>query len=121
MGAVGGATFWRADGIDLQHIRVEAIDKKGRVVPTANLDVTFTVESQPSKSPSPTGEGLGVRLVAVSSGDHYSDELTQLVNHRCLYEGRALAILRAGTTPATVTLTATAEDLKPAKLTLRTY
>ena len=93
-----------------------------RVVPTANFDVTFTIDSTPSsKSPSPTGEGLGVRLVAVSSGDHYSDELTQLVNHRCLYEGRALAILRAGTTPATVTLTATAEDLKPAKLTLRTY
>ncbi|MBE6255456.1 MAG: glycoside hydrolase family 2 protein [Prevotella sp.] len=122
LGAVGGATFWRADGIDLQHVRVEAIDKKGRVVPTANFDVTFTIDSTPSsKSPSPTGEGLGVRLAAVSSGDHYSDELTQLVNHRCLYEGRALAILRAGTTPAVVTLTATAEDLKPAKLTLRTY
>ena len=113
--------LWKADGIDLQHVRVEAIDKKGRVVPTADLDVTFTVESQPSKSPSPTGEGLGVRLAAVSSGDHYSDELTQLVNHRRLYEGRCLAILRAGRTPATVTLTATAPGLKPAKLILHTY
>ena len=120
-GAVWGATFWRADGLDLQHIRVEAIDKKGRVVPTANLDVTFTVEYQPAKSPSPTGDGLGARLVAVSSGDHYSDELTQLVNHRRLYEGRCLAILRAGRTPATVTLTATAPGLKPAKLNLHTY
>ena len=114
--------LWKADGIDLQHVRVEAIDKKGRVVPTANFDVTFTIDSTPSsKSPSPTGEGLGVRLAAVSSGDHYSDELTQLVNHRCLYEGRALAILRAGTTPATVTLTATTTGLKPAKLILHTY
>ena len=120
-GAVWGATFWRADGIDLQHIRVEAIDKKGRVVPTANFDVTFTIDSTPSsKSPSPTGEGLGVRLAAVSSGDHYSDELTQLVNHRRLYEGSCMAILRAGRMPSTITLTATATGLKAAKLKMTT-
>ncbi len=97
---------WCADGIDLQHVRVEAIDKKGRLVPTATDDITFTV----------TGDAT---LAAVSSGDHYSDELTQLVNHRRLYEGRALAILRAGRQPSTVTLTATAPGLKPARLKLQ--
>lgn len=97
---------WKADGVDLMHVRVEAVDKKGRVVPTAINDVTFTVES--------------ASLLAVSSGDHYSDELTQLVNHRRLYEGRALAILRAGQQPTTVTLTATAPGLKAAKLKLNT-
>ena len=66
---------WRADGLDLQHVVVEAVDKKGRVVPAADMDIHFTVEG-------------GARLVAVSSGDHYSDELTQ-TDHRRLYEGRA--------------------------------
>ena len=98
---------WKADGIDLSHVRVEAVDKKGRVVPTADFDVAFTVEGD-------------ARLAAVSSGDHYSDELTQLVNHRRLYEGNCLAILRAGRTPSTITLTATATGLKPAKLKLTT-
>lgn len=96
---------WRADGIDLQHIRVEAIDRKGRVVPSATADVCFEVE--------------GAQLIAVSSGDHYSDELTQ-TDHRRLYEGRALAILRAGQQPTTVCITATAEGLKTAKLRLKT-
>ena len=96
---------WRADGLDLQHVRVEAIDKKGRVVPNAAADVHFTVS--------------GATLAAVSSGDHYSDELTQ-TDHRRLYEGRCLAILRAGLQPNAVTLTATAEGLKPAKLKMLT-
>ena len=95
---------WHADGIDLQHITVEAVDKKGRVVPGTNADVRFTVVGD-------------ARLVAVSSGDHYSDELT-VTDHRRLYEGHCLAILRAGQAPATVTLTATAEGLRPARLVL---
>ena len=98
---------WKADGIDLQHIRVEAIDKKGRLVPLAHNDITFSIEGDAS-------------LTAVSSGDHYSDELTQLVNHRRLYEGSCMAILRAGRTPSTITLTATATGLKAAKLKMTT-
>lgn len=97
---------WRADGLDLQHIHVEAVDKHGRVVPTADMDVHFTLEGD-------------ARLVAVSSGDHYSDELTQ-TDHRRLYLGTALAILRAGQSPATVTLIGTAPGLKSAKLKLHT-
>ncbi len=97
---------WRADGIDLQHITVEAVDKKGRVVPTANLDVRFAVSGNAT-------------LLAVSSGDHYSDELTA-TDHRRLFQGRALAILRAGREAGNVTITATADGLKPAKLQLQT-
>lgn len=125
---------WRADGLDLQHITVQAVDKKGRVVPTATADVTFTVESTPLVKGSTPAKGssaqntaaardvsgaLPARIIAVSSGDHYSDELTQ-TNHRRLYEGQALVILRAGCQPATVTLTATAPGLKVAKLHLIT-
>jgi hypothetical protein len=117
------STPWRADGIDLQHVTVEAVDKKGRVVPTANHDVSFTLHVEPAKKSSSltgsTGSGTEPSLVAVSSGDHYSDELTQ-TNHRRLFEGHALAILRAGSQPATITLTAAAPGLKPAKLKLST-
>ena len=104
-GGVGGeASSWLADGRDLQHIVVTAVDKKGRVVPTANDDITFSVDGPAD-------------LIAVSSGDHYSDELN-VTNHRRLYDGRCLVILRAGRTPGKVTLTATAPGLKPAKLVL---
>ena len=104
--SVNSKSPWHADGLDLQHVTVEAVDKKGRVVPAANLDVHFAVEGD-------------ARLVAVSSGDHYSDELV-CTDHRRLFLGRALAILRAGRTPAEVTLTATADGLKPARLTMQT-
>jgi beta-galactosidase len=99
-------TAWKADGMDLMHVCVEAVDKKGRVVPTADYDVHFTVEGD-------------ARLAAVSSGDHYSDELT-VADSRRLFEGQALAILRAGQSPAAITLTATADGLKPATLKLQT-
>jgi beta-galactosidase len=95
---------WRADGMDLNHVVVEAVDKRGRVVPTAAMDVHFEVSGPAC-------------LAAVSSGDHYSDELTQ-TDHRRLFQGKALAILRAGQQAGTVTLTATADGLKAAKLKL---
>jgi len=44
-------TPWRADGLDLMHVTVQAIDKKGRIVSTATNDVTFTItSSSPSSS-----------------------------------------------------------------------
>ena len=112
-------SYWHADGIDLQHVRVEAIDKKGRIVPTATHDVHFSLDTTPHSREGQRGESAACSLIAVSSGDHYSDELTA-TDHRRLYEGRALAILRAGLKPATVTLTATTPGLKPAKLKLVT-
>ena len=54
---------WKADGLDLQHVRIEAVDKKGRRVQVAQGEVTFTVEgpaqivhaSMPAMSRSPRG------------------------------------------------------------------
>lgn len=97
---------WKADGQDLQHIRVVAVDKKGRRVQTAQGEVTFTVSGN-------------TPLIAVSSGDHNSDELN-VTNKRKLYKGSALAILRADEQPSAVTVTATAPGLKSAKLKLST-
>lgn len=92
---------WKADGIDLQHVRVIAVDSKGRRVQTVAADVQFTV----------TG---GATLAAVSNGNQNSDELN-VTDHRSLYRGSCLAILRAGDKPSKVTITATAKGLKTAK------
>ena len=97
---------WRADGMDLQHVRIVAVDKRGRRVQTTDEEVTFAVEGN-------------ARIVGVINGDMNSDELT-VGNHRRLYNGTCTVILRAGRTPSDVTLTATAPGLKPVKLHLRT-
>lgn len=95
---------WKADGMDLQHVRVVAVDSKGRRVQTAAADVKFTVNG-------------GATLAAVSNGNQESDELN-VTDHRSLYRGTCLAILRAGDAPSTVTVTASADGLKAAKLTI---
>ena len=96
---------WRADGIDLAHVRVWAVDQKGHRVYDATNEVQFTL----------TGPA---RLVAVSSGDHDSNEVN-VTDHRRLYNGSALCILRAGREHGAVILTATANGLKSAKITLK--
>lgn len=92
---------WKADGMDLQHVRVYAVDKKGRRAYNAQHELTFTVEGD-------------ARIVAVSSGDHNSDELN-VTDHRKLYNGSALVILRAGKTPGNITLTTNANGIKAVK------
>ena len=97
---------WKADGMDLQHVRIVAVDKKGRRVQTAGGEVTFTVEGD-------------ARIVGVVNGDIYSDELT-VGNKRSLYNGTCTVILRSGRHPGRVVLTATAPNLKPVSLKLST-
>ena len=92
---------WKADGMDLQHVRIYAVDKKGRRVYNAQQELHFSVEGD-------------ARIVAVSSGDHNSDELN-VTDHRKLYNGSALVILRAGRTASPVTLNVTANEFKPVK------
>ena len=59
------------------------------------------------------------RIVAVSSGNHNSDELN-VTDHRRLYNGSALVILRAGNTPSPVTLKTTSAAFKPVTTKLQT-
>lgn len=96
---------WHADGEDLQYVRITAIDKKGRQVPTDSHDVSLTI----------TGDA---RLIAVSNGDIESNALAT-DHHISLFNGSALAILRAGTIPASVTLNATTDGLKSATVKLK--
>ncbi|NDV84386.1 glycoside hydrolase family 2 TIM barrel-domain containing protein [Bacteroides sp. 51] len=98
---------WQADGLDLQHIRVFAVDSKGRRVHQAEHAVSFQLQGD-------------ARIVAVDNGDIRSEEL-HVGHERRLYQGSALVILRAGCNPGSVMLTASTQGLKPAKLKLSTH
>ena len=100
---VPDAETWHADGQDLMHVRVYAVDKKGRRVmnlkdKNAFSKLAFSVKGDAD-------------IVAVDNGNIYSDELhvgkKQLnkTAERALYQGSALVILRAGTQPSKVELT----------------
>ena len=94
---------WQADGTDLIHVRVHAIDNKGRRAYTCQDLLEFSVQGD-------------ARIVAVTNGDMLSDELNA-TNTRSLYNGSAMVILRAGQTGGKVTLTATPKNggMKAAK------
>ena len=92
---------WKADGQDLQHIRVTLVDKKGRKIMTADDDVTLTIDG-------------AATLAAVGNGDINSME-TANQQHIHLYQGSALVILRSTRQEGTVTLTAKTKNLKNSK------
>ncbi len=98
---------WHADGKDLQHIRVMAVDSKGRRVPMAQQKLKFSVEGD-------------ARIVAVDNGNIISDEL-HVATERSLFNGSALVILRAGRTAGKVKLKVSDADGRNAQLTLNTY
>lgn len=100
------AIQWQADGTDLMHVRVYAVDGKGRRVWSAQDELTFSVEGD-------------ARIVAVDNGNIYSHEL-HVGNTRRLYDGSALVILRAGHTAGKVVLTVTDDTGKKAKVNLQT-
>ncbi|WP_435133032.1 glycoside hydrolase family 2 TIM barrel-domain containing protein [Formosa sp. A9] len=97
---------WQANSMDLQYVKVYAVDKKGRKVPNVTGEVTFEVSG-------------AATLLAVDNGDHYSNELFN-TNKRKLHNGFALAILRANQEAGKVTLKASVNGLKSDKVTLKT-
>lgn len=109
---------WHADGKDLMHVRIYAVDKKGRRVlnvkdAKAFDKLTFTVKGD-------------ANIVAVDNGNIASDELhigkTQLEKtiQRNLFQGSALVILRAGNKPGKIGLSVAGEKMKAKKLVLNT-
>ena len=89
------------DGRDAQPITVEALDSKGRPVPTANLPVSFEI--------------AGGRIIGLGNGDADSHEPEQGTARR-LYNGLAQVIVQSREDgPAVLTLRARAEGLKPAE------
>ena len=102
--AVPDQDGWQADGLDLQHVRIYAVDSKGRRVYSAQHELQFATEGD-------------ARIVAVSNGNIRSDEL-YCTDHIHLYNGSAMVILRAGRQAGSVVLTTRAEGLKPLKTKL---
>ena len=109
---------WHADGKDLMHVRIYAVDKKGRRVlnvkdAKAFDKLTFTVKGD-------------ANIVAVDNGNIASDELhigkTQLEKsiQRHLFQGFALVIVRAGDKPGKIELSVAGEKMKAKKLVLNT-
>ena len=97
---------WKADGMDLQHLRVYAVDGKGRRVHDVNSHLRFRVEGDAT-------------IVAVDNGNIVSHEL-HAVPERDLFHGSALVILRAGQTPGQITLITECDDFKTVKTKLQT-
>jgi beta-galactosidase len=89
---------WKADGMDLQYVRVYAVDSKGRKVQTATGEVTFDLSG-------------AATMIAVDNGDHLSDDLFA-GNKKVLYKGFAMAILRSVQKAGTVKLKVSAAGLK---------
>ena len=115
---VPDAENWHADGKDLMHVRVYAVDKKGRRVlnvkdAKAFDKLTFQVKGD-------------ANIVAVDNGNIASDELhigkTQLEKsiQRHLFQGSALVILRASDKPGKIELSVAGEKMKAKKLVLNT-
>lgn len=108
--------IWHADGKDLMHVRIYAVDKKGRRVlnvkdAKAFDKLTFQVKGD-------------ANIVAVDNGNIASDELhigkTQLEKtiQRNLFQGSALVILRAGNKPGKIELSVAGEKMKAKKMVL---
>lgn len=115
---VPDAENWHADGKDLMHVRIYAVDKKGRKVlnvkdAKAFDKLTFQVKGD-------------ANIVAVDNGNITSDELhigkTQLEKsiQRNLFQGSALVILRAGKQNGKVELLVSSDKMKARKLVLNT-
>lgn len=115
---VPDAENWHADGKDLMHVRIYAMDKKGRRVlnvkdAKAFDKLTFQVKGD-------------ANIVAVDNGNIASDELhigkNQLEKtiQRNLFQGSALVILRAGDKPGKIELSVAGEKMKAKKLVLNT-
>jgi beta-galactosidase len=91
-----------ADGEDVALLRVEALDKQGRPLPTADYTISFRV----------TGEGV---LLGVGNGDPNCQE-SDKEPKRSLFSGLAQVIVQSTRTPGTITVEAYTEDWPPPKL-----
>lgn len=97
---------WKANGMDLQYVKVYAVDSKGRAVPTTEGEVTFEVAGE-------------AKLIAVDNGDHYTDELFT-GNTKKLHKGFVMAILRSNQTIGEVKVKASSKGLKSAEKKMMT-
>jgi beta-galactosidase len=90
---------------ELAFVAVEIVDAKGRVVPTADTELTFSA-------------GGTATLIAAGNADIKDEDPYFDAKHRA-WHGRALAVVRSTGKKGKATLTVTAEGLPTARLTLK--
>ncbi len=100
-----------ADGEDVAILKVEALDKDGRPVPTANNFIGFNI----------SGEG---KLIGVGNGDPNCQE-SDKEPKRSLFNGLAQVIVQSSKRPGEIHIEAVKEgwdgpELTPAKLSITT-
>jgi len=96
----------RANGEDLSFVTVTVQDRAGTAVPTAEPLIRFRLS------------GGDARIVGVDNGDQ-SSHTSFKANQVRLFSGKALVIIRAGTRPGIVTLTAEGEGLAPSAVPIQ--
>ncbi len=106
LNAIADNDDWRADGLDLQHVRVAALDGKGLTDKSASHLLTFEVDGP-------------AEIAGVVNGNLASDEM-MTGNQRSLYNGTATVILRSTREAGPVTLTVKADGLPAKKINLTT-
>jgi beta-galactosidase len=97
-------TALQANGADLANVEIRVVDAEGRRVYGADA----TIEVQVS--------GAG-ELAAMDSGDPADMNPVQ-ANHRKSWQGRVLAIVRAGAAAGKITVRASASGLKAGEMTV---
>lgn len=90
---------WEADGMDLQYLKVYAVDRKGRVVPGFSETVSVSVEG-------------AATLLATDNGDHFTDELSLGVGSKAMRGGFLQVILRSRREAGPVTVRLRSPSLK---------
>lgn len=90
---------------DLSYITVEIVDKEQNLIHNAGNTIFFTIRGAGS-------------LAGIGSSDPRSEE--PFVGNQCkAYEGRAMAVVRSNGEPGDLFLTASADGLPPASVTLK--
>lgn len=98
---------WKADGMDLQYLKIEAIDSKGRLVPNALDEVSVEVQG-------------AATFVALDNADHYTNDLFLDVKTKKMQRGYMQCILRSTRTAGAVTFKVSSPTLKGTTIKLKT-
>lgn len=93
-----------ADGSDVAVVRVEIVDAQGRVVPTADNEVQFSVSA-------------GGEMIGVGNGNPSSHEPDRATKRKA-FNGLCGVLVQTSTTPGPITLRASAKGLAAAAVQL---
>lgn len=108
----------RADGSDVFMARVAVVDSKGRLVPdSGHVNISFAVSHSGALA---EAEDDGPRVYGVANGDPSSYE-SDKATWRTPFGGLARAIVQAGAQPGTVVLTASADGLGSAQVSVTAH